>query len=361
MSNYCKCTPKIAYDFFCPKCWPYCVICNPHPNPVYPGDTRYICFNCEDPNVTIKGHRDVTKNIGLLKCELDGKVKGGISKSNLGKRMYYPENKYYSIQSAVDLAETLFANDPKRLKKLERYKTTWKKSIETKVSADAKKEKIFDNIKLAVQKFEWPIQNDSLRNIIWPKLAAADLDDPQLIHALISDLENYSYSMLRKDKLDKLIDTQIPSQYHSIVKAQEYNDYINKCYHNDDHLTEIFTHLYQIYKLKMEQDNRESALSAYINSIVNNPMLASIILNFAEFKTIFNDYVLHNKGQFDDVCKKICEMATPIIQKHQQALKIKYELLDMGIMMNITLSGASSATIDVDNSSVNRILLDTLS
>ena len=88
----------------------------------------------------------------------------------------------------------------------------------------------------------------------------------------------------------------------------------------------------------MEQDNRESALRTYLNNITEKKyLLTSKILELKEFEIMFDDYVLHNKGEFDDVCKKFGEMAKPIIEKCKQALKLKAELLEWDIKMEINL------------------------
>jgi len=338
--SYCKCNPKATINGeMCLKCWCYCTICNSYPKPIYPGHTRYICLDCEDPTITIKGYRNLTKNIGILKCEIDSSITCGYTKNPPGSyKSMRPENKYYSIKDAIKLAETLFVNDIKRLKKLEKFKATWIKDIESKKSNSNKKEKIIENIKL-IQKFEHQVDfNDiAVKDIIDKRLNQGNLDDPQIIHALTCDLENYSYYVVRKASLDKLINDHIPEKYRSFVKTEKYNEYLNKFYKNDDQLTTIFLELTQMYEQKLAQDNRQKELTGFINSITMNELITTKLLELEKCKLIFDDYVLSNKGDFSDSCQAIHDIAKPIIDKCNQALILKQELLDNDIIITIDL------------------------
>ncbi|MCJ7637196.1 MAG: hypothetical protein MUO21_06865, partial [Nitrososphaeraceae archaeon] len=123
--SYCKCVPKKTInDTICVECWPYCNICAPYVTKTYSNFKRFICENCTDPSISINGHRDVAKRIGLLKSELGNVVCGNLLSN---KSIYKKQDVYYSIQSLITVAEETFKNDHKRLKKLEKFKSQWKK------------------------------------------------------------------------------------------------------------------------------------------------------------------------------------------------------------------------------------------
>ena len=175
----------------------YCNICKPHPNPNYPGDTRYVCTACEDPTVTIKGPHEITKETGLLQSEMDNIIYGYSRSLDTNKyyRMYSKLNRFYSIKSIISTAEKIFKDDPKRMRKLDRFKKSWNDDVTEKASNDNRMSKLLDNVKLNIQKFDTVIDfnDDMVQEIINDAFNDLNLTDEQLIHSLTTDLENHTY------------------------------------------------------------------------------------------------------------------------------------------------------------------------
>lgn len=325
----------------------HCVICKPHPKPKYPGDTRHVCSACEDPTITIKGPHEITKKTGLLQGEMDDLVYG--YSRNLKSQKYWASfnkvNRFYSIKSIISVAEKKFKGDTKRLKKLEKFKQVWKESVNSKSDSDKRKATILDNVKLNVGKFDTIIDfnDDMVKEIISDSFhdleLTVGLTDEQSIHQLTVDLENHTYFLARKASLDKLINEQIPEHYRPIVKGMlEYDDYVYAYHKTDEHLAEIYDLLYQKYKLIEAKDNREKALTGYINVITNDQNLTTKLLTLEPFRSLFNAYVIENIGEFNDVCNNIHEPAKPIIEKYHQAIKLKDDLINWGIGLSLNLS-----------------------
>lgn len=343
----------------------YCIICKKHPNPKYPGDTRYLCTACEDPTVTIKGPHEITKKTGLLQSEMDD-ITFGYSRSldtNKYYRMYNKVNRFYSIKSIINTAEKLFKDDPKRMKKLEKFKKSWSDDVKNKANHDGRKAKLLENVKLNVQKFDTIIDfnDDKVKQIIADVFRDAGLTnekvtnmdgdevyetDEQIIHFLTTELENHTYYLNRKASLDKLIDEQIPTYYRSIVREMlEYDTYVYEYYKTDEHLAEIYALLYNKYKLQEAKDNREKALMVYIDGITNDQVLTAKLLTLESVRSAFDGYVTDNTGNFDDVCNTIHQLAKSLIEKYHQVMKLKAELTEWNINISIYLGTTTTTTV----------------
>jgi hypothetical protein len=347
----------------------HCVICKAHPKPKYPGDTRHICSACEDPTITIKGPHEITKKTGLLQGEMDDLIYG--YSRNLKSQKYWASfnkvNRFYSIKSIISVAEKKFKGDAKRLKKLEKFKQSWADSVTAKADNDSRKSKLLDNVKLNIQKFDTTIDfndvmvkgiiNDVFRDcgLTNEKIIHMDGDtipnnptDEQIIHLLTTELENHTYYLARKASLDKLIDEQVPEYYRPIIREMiEYDDYVHAYYKTDEHLVEIYDLLYNKYKLQEAKDDREKALTAYMNGITKEHTLTAKLLTLEPFLSTFNAYVTDNIGQFADVCNTMHEAAKPVIEKYHQVMKLKDDLVKWDINVSVYLGNTSAKVTTV--------------
>lgn len=330
--SYCKCIPiKTQYGQMCLECWPYCNICLPHPNPKYPGDTRHICKSCTDPSISILSNTQATKRSGLLLRDLDGVV-GGYR----GSKSYSTHQKYYSIKSIIDIGNTLFKSDPKKLKKLEKFKIQIQKDNENKQNTETKRKQVLDSVKL-LGKFIIPIDFDeeSVKNIIMKRFNETDINDNQITNLIICDLEDYSYYVLRKASLDNLISKMIPEKYHSYIKGTIYNDYLKKYYKNDDLLSSIFDELLKMYEMKHSKDIREDLILTHLkNKTNNNEELIKKLLSYDNSKEIFDDINI----PIDTAYQKLDEIVNPIIEKYNQIVQLQKDMKDFNIEVTIKLN-----------------------
>ncbi len=335
--SYCKCNPiKTKGGNMCLICWPYCAICNGKPHPKYPGDTRFICEECECESVSIKGNAEVSRLTGLLKAQIENSsVKSGYSK-NGPRKFYSTHEKYYCIQDLISVGEKLFKADPKKLKKLEKFKAKWKSDIELKNQEKDKKKQIIESVKL-LGKFDMVIDYDDqeIKDIIHDRFLH-DLDNPQVTHLLICDLENHVYDTFRKNSLDKLIDDKIPKEYHEYIKESiEYDDYIYSHHKNDDLLPEIFATLYKLYDAKSNSDTRNKTIIDHMNSKTNDINLTKKLLHSPNCKQIFDDVTI----PANEACKKLDEITSSVIEKYKNILEMQNALkeFDIGITVNLNL------------------------
>ena len=317
----------------------YCILCNKDPKSKSKG-SKIICESCEDPTITIRGPQEITRKVGLLQSEMSDIV-FGYSNTYSIQKYSYKYDRYYSIKSIISTAEKLFKNDPKRMKKLEKFKKNLQLEIDQKSEISKRKESILNNVKINIEKINtvFDFNNDDIKAIISDGFLDMSLTDEQIIHGITSDLEEYNCYIERKNSLDKLIDKHIHENYREKIKSTlEYDNYINMFYKNDDHLMEIYDMLYQKYKKLEGIDNRRMAIFEYTNSITNDMNLTETLTKVEDIKKIYDPYVLDNSGSFEDICNNIYNIVNPINEKYKQAYILKNDLDKWNIDLSISLN-----------------------